>query len=927
MIEVYCVCGKLYTVPDDKAGKKLQCKRCGAITRIPRTSSGDDVVVPFQDPGTSTDDGDDDLLASVGPPPLDIRDPLRRCPSCGLQDESSVVLCVRCGFDFREGRRIEDAHEQSERSARVRAVEHAEGEVQRLASLSWLALSPLGLVLGPYLLARSFALEPHARVMGRDGRVLERVRGVAMLGLVLWIVTLGVLAVAVTRRSGSERERLDRECRARLERLGVQLAARVTEERRFPAAGVAWAAALERLTAPGSPDLVCPVGGDLYPFQRRATEVLTPQTEAHYLVLWDRELHADANGTLLLRALRFDGKLETFRVRGDLEQAIARPAFAVTTPPPGPRQGGAGETPPAPGGATERPPGRDADRARLALESFLAFAGGIDDSDPDFSQGVTVDPELFTERVGVPHDELLPALLAGKDAEVRAQAIRMLARLTIPRDAALRRAQPLAKDDVAEVRLGAALCLLRHADPRWLTVMAGVADDAAVEETRRVALLWIGREATKGPLEARQVLLAAAALRKRSAAPGANAVLPLPDAALEYAVGLLEDKEVRREAAATLFSGGEAGVRALVPVLVPERPRELRAAAFDVLDRLRVGGFFSLDDYLQRAAEELDPDVRAGAVASLARETGPPPLAVLDWVLEALRRGATGPLRALCEGVLERAGHGEGGAPALQRMLDDLTREGDSRGVLEALGRPARQRDERLDDMLARRWDKIPDVATRMAAANLLAARPHEGAQRALLVAVADPAEDVRIEALRGLRESIAVRGPEHRREAARVLGQRLRSEDSPRALEHLYALAGGGTYCETVEANDHRCATPIIRSLEQLVRKGDRGAMRALRGHPTEKVLDFLVTALEGTRDESLKQDMVGSLQALTGILMTSREGSEWRRLVSPPTPEVTTFLGEIMKVEARRLANLEERAKRRLEDLKATAGAPGER
>lgn len=939
MIEVQCVCGKLYTVPDDKAGKKLQCKRCGAVTRIPRTSSGDEVVVPFKDPGVSADDDDAfDLLstAPTAPAPLEIRDPLRRCPSCGLQDEVSIVVCVRCGYDFRAGRRIEDAHEQRERDGRREAVAEAELELQRMAGQAWLALTPIGLGLGPYLLARSFALEPHARALGREGRALDRVRALALGGLLFWLVALGALGVAISRRAGSERETLDRECRARLERLGARLVARVGEERRFPPAGTPWEKALEGLAGQGSPDLACPYGDGLFPYRRREAEVLTPQTQPDYLVLWEREPHADAGGALLLRALRADGALETFRSRGDLERAVGRPAFGVAAGgPETPKPGGAGQGTPRPGGAGKRPPpstdGGPAppDARRVALESFLAFAGSVDDRDPDFAQGVTVDPETFTQRVGVPPDDLLPSLLSDPEPDVRAQAVRMLARLTVPRDAALKRAVPLTKDDVAEVRLGAALCLLRHGDPRWLGVMATVVDGATLEETREVAATWIGREAVKGPAEARQVLVAAAALRKRGGAPGANAVLPLPEAALDLVVPLLEDREVRAEAAATLFSAGEAGVKALVPALGVDRPREQRRAALEVLDRLRVGGAIGLEPYLERLREELDPDVRADAFTSLATAAGPPPLPVLDWALDALRRGATGKLAGLCEGVLDRSGHGEGGAPALQLLLDDLARTGDSTAVLAALGRsPARQADERIDDMLARRWEKLVEVPTRLGAARLLAERPHEGAQRALLVAAVDPVEDVRIAALRGLKDAIAVRGADYRREAARVLGQRLRAEDSPRALEVLFDLVSGGAYCEVVEPTEHKCATPIVRALEQLVRKGDRGALRALRGHPTEKVLEFLVTALESTRDEGFKADIVVTLNALTSVNMTSREATDWRQHAAPPSQTAQNQLGSLLRDEAQRLKRLEERARRRLDELKqAAAASPGPR
>lgn len=939
MVDVDCVCGRRYTVPDDKAGKKLQCRRCGNVNRIPRPQrAADAVVIPFRDPGEEDGDGDDLLsLAPPEPPPLEIRDPLRRCPSCGFQDETSVLVCVRCGHDFRTGRRLADAHEQREQSERLRAVADASSELGRLAGMSWLAMTPLGLVLGPYLLARGFALERQARALGQEAAALNRIRALGAGGLLLWVVALGALGIAVMRRE-RDTDVLDRECRARLERVGAALRARLEAERRFPPAGGDWTRSLEGLVE--SPrDLVCPLGGDLYPYRRRDADVLTPQAEPDHLVLWEREPHLDTSGKLVLRALRSDGRVETFDQRSELEAATRRPAFAVGALPDRPpaQPTPATETPGPSGPATtpvDPPPGGE--RLRLALESFLAYAGSVDDTDPDFSQGVVVDPEFFTERVGIPPLELLPALLAGGDGaggaghpddQVRVQAARMLARLELPKDRCVSLARRALRDPLPEARLGAAVCLHRHGDDGWLPAMASLLEEATVEETRRLAAGWIGREAIKGQAEVRRILEQAAAMRRKLGGAGADAIIPLPEGALEHVVGLLTDPAVRGEAVATLYSAGEAGVKAVLPELGSERPKDRRVAAFGVLDRLRSGGALPLEEYLRLLGLELDPEVRLIALKDLLAQTGEPPMPLLDWVMEALRRGAQNRLAEACVSVLQRAGFGPDGRAALERMIADLDGEGDRGPLLQELrfGGPGRQADERIDALLASRWSRIDDAATRVELARLLGDRPHEGAQRALLVVAEDPVEDVRIEALRGLKDALAVRGSELKREAARVIGQRLRAEDSPRVMEVLLALVNTGTFCEVdAEQRTHRCPVALTRGLEQLVRKGDRAATRALRAHPTDKTAEFLLSALEGAREDGPKQDIVVALQGITGVGLTSRDASDWRKQLQPLPPAVATYMANQAATEGQRQRLLQERAEQKVASLRAAAARP---
>jgi hypothetical protein len=49
-IQLKCTCGAAYKVPDDSAGRKLQCKHCSAIIAIPPQASSTPAAAPAEDP-------------------------------------------------------------------------------------------------------------------------------------------------------------------------------------------------------------------------------------------------------------------------------------------------------------------------------------------------------------------------------------------------------------------------------------------------------------------------------------------------------------------------------------------------------------------------------------------------------------------------------------------------------------------------------------------------------------------------------------------------------------------------------------------------------------------------------------------------------------------------------------------------------------
>lgn len=940
MIEVFCVCGKRYAVPPDKAGKKLQCRRCGNVQRVPggkkkapkpAAKADEAVVVPFAVPDEDDDGTGGVMLADDGPlvapeaPPLDLRDSVHRCPSCGLQDDVSVVVCVRCGYDWRAGRRMVDAHESAQASARLRLIAETADEVARLDKLAWAALSPLGLLLGPWLLVRTVALGRHLAGLdpkGAGAATVVRVRVLALVGLVTWLGVAGFL-VASRRAPGEDPDAAPVQCRLRLEALGTAIRAQLAPQGRFPPESSTWPQALEALSAaPASPvkadGLRCPISQGLYPYARRESELLTPEVAGDYLLLWDRDPHPDERARLVLRALRFDGAVELFGSRADLEAATRRPPFrgaAAVTPPPPPKNGAGQGTLPV------RPAAPQGHRA----EAFLRFAEEVDDADPDFTKGLTVDLERFTVKVGVPPLELLPTLLRGQEEEVRRQAARILARLALPPDKALALARELVKDKDPEVRFGAAMALRRHGDAAWLALTAGVVDEARADATRKAALAWLGREATVNPQRTRAVLEVFAARRKASGAQGAGAVIQLPVETLPAVALLVADAGVGREARACLFSAGEAGAEAAIGLLSRPDP-QVKRAAFQVLDDLRAASVIPLDAYLRHVANEVDTDVRAGAMARLAEGQGPPDTQLLTWALDQARLGAGGRLKSLCDAVLARCGGaGQGSDETLELLMNDLaTTGGNHAAVLASLRLPARLLDERVDTLAGRALGRIRDPATRVELVKVLYLRPTEASLRVAVAAIDDADEEVRVEALRSLLEANAVRGDDLRREAARALAQRLRPgvETSPRAQEFLYALCSGGLYCAAGggDEDEHRCSPALMRGLESLARKGDRAAIRCLGTHPNEGTIKFLISLYDAKEPPSPEVGM--SLARLSGMAIVSTDGAEWRKALQPLPPRAVQTLGIQAAADHRDTKMKLDAGQRRLAELKAGAG-----
>ena len=108
-ISVQCsTCRKRFKAGDQLAGKRVKCPQCGSVIAIPQRmaeaalSASSDMA--SREPAPSIFDEEDIPLQSATKPAAQ---PLKPCPGCGAEMPGQAVLCIRCGFDTRSGRKLD----------------------------------------------------------------------------------------------------------------------------------------------------------------------------------------------------------------------------------------------------------------------------------------------------------------------------------------------------------------------------------------------------------------------------------------------------------------------------------------------------------------------------------------------------------------------------------------------------------------------------------------------------------------------------------------------------------------------------------------------------------------------------------------------------------------------------------------------------
>ena len=111
------VCTKTYRWRAQLAGHKIRCKSCESIFRVPADPSSEAELVPpgpnvkEETSGASGYELDTGDVESSVTAPGDAATERGKCPSCNSPIAAHAVICINCGFNLKEGKKVKTAVE------------------------------------------------------------------------------------------------------------------------------------------------------------------------------------------------------------------------------------------------------------------------------------------------------------------------------------------------------------------------------------------------------------------------------------------------------------------------------------------------------------------------------------------------------------------------------------------------------------------------------------------------------------------------------------------------------------------------------------------------------------------------------------------------------------------------------------------------
>ncbi|MDF1661162.1 MAG: hypothetical protein P1V97_05295, partial [Planctomycetota bacterium] len=182
----------------------------------------------------------------------------KACPSCNIELEDDAQVCVSCGYDYAVGKKVVGGPGGSVSPQQKEALQSANNFLATLEKLSWISLTPIGILLGPFVLLRSLAAEGYASgLRDKAGKTfrssLTQVRFVALIATVLWSA-LGAYGYKVYNTKKKAVVKQEQEfSKAEIKDLARAVRARIKIFQRFPSKpGLSASAALKELKASGS---------------------------------------------------------------------------------------------------------------------------------------------------------------------------------------------------------------------------------------------------------------------------------------------------------------------------------------------------------------------------------------------------------------------------------------------------------------------------------------------------------------------------------------------------------------------------------------------------------------------------------------------------------------------------------------------------
>ncbi|WP_425613881.1 hypothetical protein NA78x_003725 [Anatilimnocola sp. NA78] len=96
-IKVACTCGAAFAAKDELAGRTVACPKCKQPLKIPAPQAAA--------PAPLAAHGNAGLFDDIGLKARDVN--IARCPSCSSDLPPNAVLCVKCGFNLKLGKKMQ----------------------------------------------------------------------------------------------------------------------------------------------------------------------------------------------------------------------------------------------------------------------------------------------------------------------------------------------------------------------------------------------------------------------------------------------------------------------------------------------------------------------------------------------------------------------------------------------------------------------------------------------------------------------------------------------------------------------------------------------------------------------------------------------------------------------------------------------------
>lgn len=153
-IKVACACGAAFAAKDELAGRTVACPKCKQPLKI---------AAP-QPAAPAAPHANADLFDGLGLAARDTSQP--RCPGCAADMPPNAVLCVKCGYNVKLGRRMQTISMSGEAPAAAEAGGHGGGVTSMLMA--------------------------RAAAAAEEDAVSEKAK--TSVGLPLWVLISGLLA-------------------------------------------------------------------------------------------------------------------------------------------------------------------------------------------------------------------------------------------------------------------------------------------------------------------------------------------------------------------------------------------------------------------------------------------------------------------------------------------------------------------------------------------------------------------------------------------------------------------------------------------------------------------------------------------------------------------------------------------------------------